>query len=181
MPDEELTPTTTETPAADPGKDWLAGREAAQVAAVKSGRTNGPAFNPGGANTSLWYDQIFGADITPSGKVICPNALRVGATNQALYAALNADANNEGPMSFPSGSTITFEFQVSDRQDGTFKDIGPTVCVMAPSEGITAEPGDTICRVALPNFPVPWAKINITFTGSITGGLCVAGLGHAAR
>lgn len=141
----------------------------------------GPRFSPNGSATSIWNDQVFEREITPSGEVECGTALRAGSTGQALYIALNASATNEAEMEIPKNSTITFTLLQADEEEGEFEEVGPTICMKAPADGMVIEPGDTICRVALNDMQKPWLKIKIEFSGAITGGTCIAGLGYAAR
>lgn len=170
---------TPETPTVTEAPDFTAESRKAYRDRIKQGASAGPTYNPG--NVSLWADQIFEYDITPSGSVTCENVLRAGATSQALSCALVASMDNAGTLTVPKNGTITFEFEISETEDGTFQNIGPTICLTAPEGGMTAKPGDTLCRVALPDFPLPWLKLKLTFTGSISGGTLAAGLAYAAR
>lgn len=162
-------------------KQFLETSRKAKRQQVEGAATTGPRYHANGSAASLWHDQIFGRDILCSGARELETALRVGSNAQGLYVALNASAGNEGVLEFPAGSTITFTFLQGDDPDGEFAEVGPTVCMKAPAEGIEAEPGDTICRVALGNFSQPWLKLKIEFDGSVEGGTAICGLGYAAR
>lgn len=159
--------------------DYLSESRKAKHDAIKNGASTGPVFGRGA--TSFWNDQIFQSVITPEETVECGTPLHVGSHSGALYVALNAMPDNTEDVVFPKDSTITFTFLVGSDEDGEFRDIGPTVCVKAPEDGITVEPGQTAVRVALPDFPLPLLKLKLEFDGDITGGKLEAGLGYAAR
>lgn len=178
MSDE--TPTTTTPPEPMTGEEFLEASRKAKARVRELGKSLGPCYTQGG-NTSLWYDQIFGADIAPSGTKSLPIPLRVGSHSGGLYAALNVMANATAPCKFSEGATVTFKFKMAKDEAGPYSAVGPTICMTAPSGGIDVEPGETAFRVALPDFPQPYVLCELVFSGTISGANLICGLGLAAR
>lgn len=147
---------------------------------TRRGARSGPCFKPDGCNL-IWYDQIFEREIEPAGAVNCSQALRVGATLNSHEVVLVASHGNEGPLVIPAGSTITLNLAQGDYETGTFADVGPTVCVKAPAEGMEIAPDNAVCRFALPDFNKPWLKVSLEFSGAITGGKMDCGLAYVPR
>lgn len=161
------------------GEEFLEAARKAKARVRELGKAAGPSYGQG--NTSLWHDQIFGADIKPEGTVDLPIPLRVGSHNGGLYAALNVMANAEEPCVFAEGATVTFTFKMAKDEEGPYSEVGPTVCMKAPEGGISGEAGDTLFRIALPDFQLPYVTVSLEFSGTITGGNLICGLGMAAR
>lgn len=173
---------TTETPAATvSAEDFERLAKEAAEARVRDSLRHGPCYSDGESAPLVWYDQVFERGITPAGSVACKHPLRVGATQNSLDVILVASHANKGNLAAASGATITMTMQQGDDPEGTFTDVGPSICVTAPAEGISAEPDHTLARFPLGNFQKPWLKIKLVFTGSITGGTCDAALSYTAR
>lgn len=143
-------------------------------------KRSGPKFNPAG-NAHVWHDQVFERDIEPVGTINCQQALRVGATHNGLDIALIACNANEEAIVFPAGATITLSLMQADSENGAFEDVGPTICVKAPAEGIEAGPDDLVARFPIGNLGKPWLKVNLEFSGAITGGKVDCALAYMAR
>lgn len=146
-----------------------------------SGLRGGPIYRESESSPLVWYDQVFAREITPSGSVSATEPLLVGATQNGLDVILVASHANAGKLSVPSGATITLKTLVADSPDGTFQAIGPSYCVEAPTEGISADPDELVARFPIGNFKKQWLKITLVFTGSITGGKIDAALSYVAR
>lgn len=140
----------------------------------------GPKYAPGGYRLP-WGDQYFERDFEPAGTVNCGQALRVGATLSALDIFVKANVNNEAPLLIPAGSTITLSLLQSDEEEGTFEDVGPTVCMKAPPAGMEIEPGMMVCRFPVGDFRKPWLAASLEFSGAITGGNVDCCLGFIPR
>lgn len=148
---------------------------------INSGRSCGPMYseNHGGAPLK-WYDQCFERGFAPAGTVNCSQALRVGATQQGLSIILAASHANTAPVVAAAGGTITLTLYQGDTQDGTFEEVGPTICQTSPPEGIQAEPCMEFARFAIGNFKKPWLKVKFDFT-SCSGGKLDCALHYEAR
>ena len=146
-----------------------------------AGQTCGPCFAEPGGRPLIWHDQIFQAGITPSGTVTCTQALRVGATQNGLDIILVGSHTNTGDITAASGATITVTLLQADAIDGTYTEVGPTICVKAPTEGIRAEPCCLFARFPLGNFSKAWLKAKLEFTGTISGGKVDCALSYVAR
>lgn len=144
-------------------------------------RTAGLAWAEPESAPLKWYDQAFEREITPAGNVACAQALRVGSTQNGLDVILAANINNEGPLTAAAGATVTFTFLQADERDGQYSEVGPTICVKAPADGISAEPGMTFFRASPGNFRKPWLKVKLAFDGTFTGGKLDCFLSYAAR
>lgn len=137
----------------------------------KRGLRSGPAYKDDwGSHASPWYDQVFDREIAPAGSVNCQYPLRVGHTANSLDVVLIASHSNPGTLVIPAGATITLSFLESDEEKGTYKDVGPTICVKAPAGGLRAKPDEEVARFAIGNFRKPWMMVALEFAGSITGG-----------
>lgn len=186
MPEEQVPqePATTETPAAptprEQARAYISQQNAARKERIRQGLTEAFSYSENG-QTTLWFDQVFDYDIVPEDTVVCETPLQVGSHQGSLFVVLNASRDNAEPLEFPEDATIAFSFLTAKTEDGEYSDIAPTVCVKAPKDGMSYEPGETITRVMLPNFPLPWCKLKLEFSGEITGGTIIAGLGYAAR
>lgn len=142
----------------------------------------GPSYvGDGKFKPTVWHNQKFASRIEPLGTVNCPQALSVGRTLNALDVMLIASATNESPVLFPAGSTITMTFLQSDEEEGVYEEVGPTICVMAPASGKSAEAGEIIARFPMEDFSKPWLMVTLEFSGSISGGLCDCILSYTPR
>lgn len=141
----------------------------AEADRLRQTRKSGPAYSDRG-HPLIWNGQVFGREIKPAGEVVCEQPLHVGSTQNALDLIIVACNANEDTLVCPKDSTITVAFKMADKEAGPYEDVGPTVCVKAPEDGISAEPDELVVRVPLGNFAKPWVKPAITFTGTITGG-----------
>ncbi|MCM1237495.1 MAG: hypothetical protein NC489_46105 [Ruminococcus flavefaciens] len=162
-------------------QEFEEGRQAFHSELIRRGAGVGPHYIDPNGYGPLWHDQFFGRDLTPTGTVSCKQALRVGATRNALDVAVTASALNNNDLIFPAGSTITLTLLQGDAEQGTFEDIGPTVCVKAPADGMTIAPGDTVCRFPIGDFQKPWLMVELEFSGAITGGTVDCSLGYFPR
>lgn len=147
---------------------------------VERGRHVGPVFSANGV-PAMWYDQIFEENFDPAGTVNCKTALRVGKTHNGLDVVIVANPSNTGELVVPAGSTITMSFLHADKVDGTYEDVGPTICVTAPLGGYRIRPGGQVARFAIGDFKKPWLMVTVEFSGSITGGKVDCVLAHAPR
>ena len=145
------------------------------------GRRHGPCYSEGESAPLVWHDQVFEREITPDGTLICETPLRVGATHNGLDVILVASHANTADLIAASGATVTFNTLQADTPMGPFEAVGPSICVTAPAEGISAEPDHLFVRVPLGNFKKPWLKLKLEFSGSISGGQVDAALSYAAR
>lgn len=146
-----------------------------------AGLRHGPCYAPGESAPLLWHDQVFERGITPSGTVICGEALRVGNTQNGLDVILVGSHANSGPVTAASGATITLYTLQADSPRGTFEEVGPSICLKAPTEGISADRDHLLARIPLGNFRKPWLKVKLEFSGTISGGLVDAALSYAGR
>lgn len=156
-------------------------REEAKKRNLETGQRHGPCYSEGESAPLVWYDQVFEREIAPSGSVTCKRALRVGNTQNGLDVILIASHKNSAKLQAASGSTITVTLLQSDAEDGTFSEVGPTICVKAPAEGIAAEPDHLFARFPIGNFSKPWLKVKLEFAGTISGGKCDCALSYVAR
>lgn len=175
---EENTPTT---PAAMTGPEFETALHQFKDFQAERAKHVGPVFSTGGV-PAIWFDQLFNKDaFVPTGTVNCENALRVGKTHNGLDVVVIANGNNTGDLVVPAGSTITMSFLHSDALDGSFEDVGPTICVTAPTGGKKVRPGGTVARFAIGDFTKPWLMVKVAFSGSITGGKVDCGLSYTPR
>ena len=147
----------------------------------EAGLRHGPCYSEGESAPLVWHDQVFERQISPAGAVTCRQALRAGSTQNGLDVILVASHANTGKLSAASGATITLTLLQADKMDGDFSEVGPTICVKAPAEGIAAEPDHLLARYPLPNFTKPWLKVKLEFAGTISGGKCDCALSYVAR
>lgn len=161
-------------------QDYADGLYAFNQELIRKGQGAGPRYMPGGYRIP-WGDQYFEREIEPAGIVNCRQALRVGSTNSALDIFLKANVCNEGTLLIPAGSTITLGLLQGDSEEGTFEDVGPTVCVKAPPAGMEIEPGMMVCRFPIGDFRKPWLMASLEFSGAITGGKMDCCLGFIPR
>lgn len=148
---------------------------------IESGLRHGPCYSEGESAPLIWHDQVFAREVVPAGTVTCPTPLRAGSTQNGLDILLVASHANEANLQAAAGATVTLTLLQGDDPDGTFSEVGPTICVKAPSEGIMAEPDHTFARFPLGNFSKPWLKVKVDFSGTITGGNCDVALSYVAR
>lgn len=141
----------------------------------------GPVYHDPESDPLIWYDQVLERELTPTGSLVCTHTMRVGKTQNALDFILVGSNQNTGKVTAAKGATITIKTLQSDTEDGTYEAVGPSLCVTAPNEGISAEKNALFCRVAIGNFHKPWLKISLEFTGVITGGTLDAALGYVPR
>ena len=155
--------------------------EKAALRRQASGLRHGPCYSEGESAPLVWHDQLFERGINPACAVTCKNALRVGATNNSLDVILVGSHTNTGPLAAASGATVTVTLLQGDSPEGSFAEVGPTICVKAPAEGIAADPDHLFARFPIGNFRKPWLKVKLKFAGSITGGKCDCALLYMAR
>lgn len=160
------------------GKDFLDGRRQAAEERRRFGLAGGPSF---GNVPNVWGDQLFGFELSPTGTVEPPTALRVGATQNGLDVILVASHSNEGDLTVSAGCKLTLDLMHCDTPDGEFEEVGPSICVTAPAEGLTVGRDEQIIRFALGNMVKPWAKLKLTIDGTISGGNIDVALGYVAR
>lgn len=161
--------------------EYEEGRRAHARELRERGRGAGPRYTGDSGYAMPWYDQYFGRGIDPAGAVNCARALRVGGTQSSLDVFVKASIGNEGPLLIPAGSTITLSLMQGDGEEGTFEDVGPTVCVKAPASGLSVEPGMLACRFPIGDFRKPWLMVSLEFSGAITGGTVDCCLGYIPR
>lgn len=148
---------------------------------LRQGLRSGPMYvEPGGAPL-VWFDQAFEREISPSDTLVCQRPLRVGSTNNGLDILLVASHANSTAVQAASGATVTLSLLQADREDGTFTEVGPSICVKAPSSGIAAEPDTIFARFAIGNFQKPWLKAKLEFSGTFSGGTLDCCLGYMPR
>lgn len=155
--------------------------EAYEAELKRAGLRSGPEYNENESAPLVWYDQLFEREATPTGTVKCTQPLRVGSNQNGLDVILVASHANEGELVFPAGATITCKTLGADSLDETFAEIGPSICFSAPTGGIAVEPDHLVCRFPLSNLKKIWVKVELAFTGSVTGGTVDCGLGYIAR
>lgn len=154
---------------------------------LASGLRHGPCYSgKGDDNFGAWYDQFFQKNIAPAGEQVLAESLRVGSTQQGLEVVLLASHANTGKVVAPAGSTITLITLQADSAEGAFEEIGPSICIKAPADGITAAADHVLARFAIGNFSRPWLKIKLSFApnssgGAISGGKIDACLGYQPR
>lgn len=148
----------------------------------KRGLRSGPFYQSDyGTAAAPWYDNVFDRKLTPSGTVKCKMPLQVGHANNALDVVLLASHANEGDLTIPAGSTITIKFKQSDSRDGAYEDVGPTICQTAPTGGFKVRPDSEVARFCAHRFSKQWVKVELIFTGSITGGTVDCALAYMPR
>lgn len=158
------------------GPEFLEGMRAAKEDRLRQGLRSGPVY---GEAPLVWYDQVFGREETPTGTIECRQALRVGATQNSLDVLVVASHQNKKPLVVAKNATLTLSLLQGDTVDGTFEEVGPTVCVTC-REAANVEPDCLVARFALGNMTKPWAKVKAAVTG-VTGGLVDVALGYVAR
>lgn len=157
-------------------QEMLQGTRALEKELRRKGQHSGPTFSDKGKPVA-WWDQYFEREIDPTGIINCEQALRVGSTMQRLDVVILASYGNGGPLNIPGGSTITLTLMQGDDEEGTFTDVGPTVCVKAPPEGMQVDEDEIVCRFPVGDFTKPWLKVTLEFAGAITGGNVDCALG----
>lgn len=150
--------------------EFLELRRQAATLRREEGRAPGPCY--GAQRPVIWYDQRFGSALALVDTVECPTALRVGSTQEALDIAIAADM--DAPLTVAEGSSITLVILEADSPDDVFTESGPSICVTAPTGGMTAEPGALLVRLPVGNRNKPWMKVRLLITGSIQGQATVA-------
>lgn len=163
------------------GSEFLEGARAARDQRLRAGRRAGPSYCGDSPRPLVWHDQVFGRELAPAGDLECPEALRVGATQNSLDVVLVASHANAGPLNVPEGSSLTVILLQGDTADGSFAEVGPSVCVTAPAGGLNVEPDGLVARFALGNMSKPWCKVKVSIDGAVTGGLMDVALAYAAR
>lgn len=158
--------------------EFLETARAAKEERLRQGLRSGPVY---GEAPLVWYDQVFGREISPAGEVECAQALRVGSTQNALDVIFVASHANEGVLKVAEGTTITVIMLEGDKPGGEFTEVGPSICVKAPAGGLEVEPDCLVARFALGNMNKPWAKCRVKIEGGITGGTVDVALGYVAR
>lgn len=169
---------TDPTPETQSPEDFLQAQNAAKRHLVEKGRGAGFAYSPHG-NPAIIYHQLFEAGIEPSGSCECSKALAVGSTGGALSVVLVAAPDTEDAVTAAAGATITASFLQGDSPEGEFEEVGPTICVTAPTGGMSAEAGGLLCRFHPGNFAKGWLKVNLEFSGTISGGNLDCALSYA--
>lgn len=150
-------------------KEFLENENAAKKLRMEQGKATGPTYTKHG-QPARWFHQAFERDIAPTGTVDCSQGLRAGTTSGSLNVCLVASAKNEEAIVAASGATITCVLYNADKEDGEYTEVGPTICVKAPADGIKAEPGEALCKFAIGDLPKAWLKPKLTFEGTITPG-----------
>lgn len=176
-----MSQTTPETGNEMTPKEFAASLKKAKEARLKSGLRHGPCYSTPESAPLVWFDQVFERGLTPAGTVACEKALRVGATQNGLDIILVASHDNVTALTAASGATITATLMQADEIDGEYSEVGPTICVKAPKEGISADQDHLLARFAIGNFAKPWLKVKLTFEGTITGGKLDCALSYVAR
>lgn len=169
--------TTPETPAIDVMEEIARADRDRRETCLR----NGPVYSPDGGAPGLFFDQFFEKEISPSGTITLKTPLRVGATRNGLDVILVASHRNAANLAIAASATITLTTLQGDRPDGTFEEVGPAICVTAPTGGISVEPDMLAARFAIGNFKKPWLKIKLVFAGAFAGGKLDCALGYAAR
>lgn len=157
--------------------EFASGHNAFRDELIRRAQRSGPSYSPTG-HSIVWHDQYFDFEIEPAGTTNCVQALRVGSTLSHLDVVLVASHKNAGDLTFPAGATITLGLMQGDSEEGVFEDIGPTVCIKAPPEGMSIAPDDRVCRFPIGDFSKPWLKVSLEFSGAITGGTVDCALGY---
>lgn len=160
------------------GQDFLESRRLAAFERIRYGAGAGPSYNKG---PLVWGDQRFGWELTPTGTVEPPTALRVGATQNGLDVVVIASHSNADDLTISAGCKLTLDLMQCDTPDGVFEDVGPSICLTAPAEGMTIGRDELVARFALGNMGKPWAKVKITVDGTISGGKIDIALAYVAR
>lgn len=163
------------------GKEFLEAARTAREERLKSGLRNGPTYNGDNGRPLIWFDQAFAREAAPAGEIECPEALRVGATQNGLDVALVASHANAGALTVAAGTTLTLVLLEGDGPDADFEEVGPSVCVTAPAEGISVEPDMLVARFAIGNMRKPWCRVRLKIEGDVSGGTLDVTLAYAAR
>lgn len=159
------------------GTEFLDGMRAAKEDRLRQGLRSGPVY---GEAPLVWHDQVFGREETPTGTINCKQALRIGATQNALDVIVVASHKNGAkPLVIARGASLTLTLLQSDAVDGKFEEVGPTVCVTA-TEATNVEADCLVARFAIGNMTKPWAKVKLDVSG-VTGGLVDVALSYVAR
>ena len=160
------------------GKEFLEGRRLAAGERARSARAAGPVF---GGGPLVWGDQLFGGDIVPTGSIEPDTALRVGTTGNALDIVVVASPANAGELTVSAGCKLTLDLMQADTAEGSFEEVGPSICITAPESGFAVRPDGLVARFALGNMSRPWAKVKLTIDGTGSGGNIDIALAYAAR
>jgi len=163
------------------GQEFLEGAREAKRERVRQGLRSGPIYAGDNAQPIIWYDQVFGREITPTGTVECEHSLRVGATQSSLDVVIVASHANTDPLTVAEGAMLEIVLMQADEADGTFEEVGPSVCVTAPLGGMEIDPDMLVARFAVGNMTKPWCKVKLSVQGDITGGLVDVALAYMAR
>jgi len=163
------------------GKEFLEGARAAKEERLRMGLRSGPMYCGDQPRPLIWHDQVFGRELETSGTVEGENALRVGATQNGLDVVIVASHANTGPLTVAEGASFTVIMLEADAADGTFEEVGPSVCVTAPAGGLEVDPDMLVARFAVGNMRKPWAKVKVTVNGTVGGGLMDVALAYTAR
>ena len=84
-------------------------------------------------------------------------------------------------MTVSAGCKLTLDLLHADTPNGEFEEVGPSICVTAPAEGLTVGRDEQIVRFALGNMVKPWCNVKLTIDGTISGGNIDIALGYVAR
>ncbi len=152
------------------GQEFLEASRLAAQERVRQGRRSGPVYCGDTPRPLIWYDQVFAREAEPAGTIESANALRVGATQNGLDVVIVASNANTAPLVVDPGTMLTLVLLQADRPDGTFEEVGPSICVTAPAEGIRAEPDMLLARFALGSLKKPWARVKLVIDGTASGG-----------
>lgn len=160
-------------------RDFLELRRQAVRERMDAGRDPGPAY--GNVRPLLWYDQFFASALPLVDTVDCPVALRVGNTQNALDIVVVANHANTEDLVVPEGTSITLVLLESDSPDAVFTERGPSFCVVAPSGGMSAEPGSLLLRFPAGCMEKPWCKVRLVVNGTVSGGVVDVALAYRPR
>lgn len=178
---DENTPIAPVKTQAEIAKEAYESLEAAHDYCHAVSERSGPVYRDNNATPLVWHDQVLERELAPAGTLDCARPFRCGNTGNGLDLMLVASHSNTGNVSAAAGAAVTIKTLQGDAPDGPFEAVGPSLCVTAPADGISAEPDALFCRVALGNFTRPWLKINLSFAGSISGGKLDAAVSYMAR
>lgn len=160
------------------GKEFWEGRERAVRERARQARSGGPVF---GNAPLVWWDQLFGRELTPGGTLEPETALRVGNSGNALDVIVVASHANTEDLTVSAGCKLTLDLLHADTPDGPFAETGPSICITAPDTGLTIPPDALVARFALGNMHKAWAKVRLTTDGLLSGGTIDIALAYAAR
>lgn len=161
--------------------EYKEGKDAYEESLRERGKRCGPCYCGNGTSITPFHDQYFDQDFEPVGVVNCKRALRVGHTQQSMQVMVLASPGNEETMQAPAASTVGIKFMQADSEDGTYEEIGPSMCQTAPADGISADPCHMLAHFPVPDMSKPWLMVSLEFSGAITGGKCDCILNLAAR